>query len=310
MPIFSWMVNFYRDAVIRKLDAFFNQKRFRGNGYILKLLKALKRKPSANMIVQSKYGFKLKIDPVLDKGVERSIYETGTYEEGTLWILSKIINKNDIVIDAGANIGLMTLFFAYTLKAKKVFSFEPMPTTYQLLLDNLRLNKVNNVETFALALSDKTTTGKIYPNLAINRGAASLNKSKADEEGIPIEIKRLDQVESILEQPTISFCKIDVEGSEFLLLKGSEFLFNQEIKPSLCLEFSKDVNSNNSTDAIYSLLVDTYSYLLFKSIRGKAIKSSLKQIKSMDDLPIHDNIYCFDKIVFDKLPQELFEEKI
>ena len=91
---------------------------------------------------------------------------------------------------------------------------------------------------------------------------------------------------------------------------GSEFLFNQEIKPSLCLEFSKDVNSNNSTDAIYSLLVDTYSYLLFKSIRGKAIKSSLKQIKSMDDLPIHDNIYCFDKIVFDKLPQELFEEKI
>ena len=260
------------------------------------------------MVVRTKYGFKLLIDPIFDKGVERSIYETGSYEEGALWIMSKILSKNNIVIDAGANIGLMTLFFSKTIRVKKVYSFEPVPQTFKILKDNIRINKVSNVEVFEMALSNQEQERNIYLNSNINRGAASLNDKEVESIGIPIKVKRLDQLEPILKLDNIDFCKIDVEGSELNLLQGADFLFKQEVKPSLCVEYSRDVESNNTINELYDFLIDK-EYVLFKSKQGKATISTLIPIRSKNDLPFHDNIYAFDQKTLIQLPEELFDNQ-
>ena len=300
------MLSYYRDAFARRLELYFKTKRFTGNGYILKFLKLLKSKPSPNMLVRTNYGFKLYIDPILDKGVERSIYNTGSYEDGSLWIMSRILTKNDIVIDAGANIGLMTLFFSKTLGVKKVFSFEPVPDTFKILEKNIKINRVNNVEAYQLALSNKKNKQLIYLNLNINRGAASLNIRESGSKGIEINVSSLNQLAANCKFGKIDFCKIDVEGTELKLLQGSEFLFKQEIKPSLCIEYSREVESNDSVSELYDFLKER-DYILFKSKKGKAIKSQLIRIGSKVDLPIHDNIYAFDSKTLEKLPEDLFE---
>ena len=299
------MLSYYRDAFARRLEFYFITKKFTGNGYILKFLRLLKSKPSSNMLVRTNYGFKLYIDPILDKGVERSIYNTGSYEDGALWVMSKILGKNDMVIDAGANIGLMTLFFSKTLGVKKVFSFEPVPETFKILEKNIKINKVSNVEAYPLALSNKEDKHLIYLNLNINRGAASLNNRGSGSTGIEVNVSSLNQLDSIRKFGKIDFCKIDVEGSELKLLQGSEFLFKQEIKPSLCIEYSRDVESNNSVSELYDFLMER-EYILFKSKKGKAIKSPLIRINSKGDLPFHDNIYAFDSKILRKLPDDLF----
>jgi len=58
----------------------------------------------------------------------------GIYEEFETQMLKKIINKEETVVDIGANIGYYTLIFAKLVGDKgKVFAFEPEPNNFELL---------------------------------------------------------------------------------------------------------------------------------------------------------------------------------
>jgi len=52
--------------------------------------------------------------------------------------------KNKIVIDAGANVGIFSLY-ASMLGAKKVYAFEPVKETYDILVKNIKMNKENKI---------------------------------------------------------------------------------------------------------------------------------------------------------------------
>lgn len=76
-----------------------------------------------------------------------------------------------IIIDAGANIGMFTLYMIERLAGRrpKVFAFEPIPTTFAALAANIRARYVEaNVRLFNYGLSDRSGTASFffYPNLA------------------------------------------------------------------------------------------------------------------------------------------------
>lgn len=70
-------------------------------------------------------------------------------------------DKEVIVFDIGANVGLATLFFSKKENVKQVFSFEPVEDTYTQAKKNFQLNPVDNqkivVNNFGLAEEDKET---------------------------------------------------------------------------------------------------------------------------------------------------------
>jgi len=69
------------------------------------------------------------------------------------YLVNQFIKKNDIVIDAGANIGFFSLFAAF--KEAKVFAFEPVSETYNRLLENINYFKAEKeIFPFCLALGD------------------------------------------------------------------------------------------------------------------------------------------------------------
>lgn len=57
--------------------------------------------------------------------------------------LAKIANKKEIVIDMFAGIGYFSLPIAK--KVKKVYAIEINPVSYHYLLENIKLNKLNNI---------------------------------------------------------------------------------------------------------------------------------------------------------------------
>ena len=110
-------------------------------------------KPVGPLILKTRYGFYLMIDPVKDNGVERSIYYTGTYEKGTLFIIGNILSEGDTFVDVGANIRLMSLFATSIVKdTGKIIAFEPNPETMRILKSNIELNNASNIETSYYAL--------------------------------------------------------------------------------------------------------------------------------------------------------------
>lgn len=291
---------------IHRVERVLAKYKFKGKKYLIKFLGVLTPKMKDNIIVKTIYGFKLKISPIFDKGIERSIFNRGVYEEGTLWCFKKILKKNYTVIDAGANIGLTSIFAGKLIGENgSVYAFEPMPKTYDILCYNIKLNKLKNINAINCGLSDFEGNAKIFDNLHINRGAASLFSDKK-ENGIVVKINTLDTKVEEYKIPDIDFMKIDIEGSEYPMLKGCQNIFRSNKKPMICLEFSRDVKSNYKPELIYDFLKDTHKYRIFKQLKGKEIQSPLIEICNKMELPNHDNLYCFMPYHIKQLPKDLF----
>jgi tRNA wybutosine-synthesizing protein 2 len=58
--------------------------------------------------------------------------------------ISKLVNKNEVVVDMFAGLGYFSLGIAKTSKPKTVYSIEINPITYSYLKKNIELNKVEN----------------------------------------------------------------------------------------------------------------------------------------------------------------------
>lgn len=287
---------------------FLENRSFFGRKYLNAILVRLKPKINDGIIVYTKLKFKLKIYPIYDRGIERTIYHKGIYEQGTLSCFEKIIKKGNVIFDIGANIGLMSVYASIlTGKNGRVYSFEPHPRTFQILNENIRINKLSNVKTFKLALSNQVREGFIYENLAINRGAASLNSNITNNEGISVQISTLDAFCDKYQIDQIDVLKLDIEGEEYKMLQGSLEFFKDK-KPIICVEFSREVSSENEPEKLYKILKEELNYDLFKLDEGKEVNSSLTPVRNKSDLPIHDNLFCFQPYHYNDLPNNIFKK--
>ena len=263
--------------------------KFPGRDYlIIKLPKWFLKKPKGPTIVSTRFGFNIKVDPIFDKNIENVIYERGVYEQGTVSLVQQILSPGDTFVDVGANIGFLSLVGASTVGKKgEVLAFEPVPSTYELLVENKELNGFTQLQTFAFAIGNEAGQVKIYPEDQ-NRGGASILNVRS-EVGVNIEVKRLDD---LVLAKKIDLIKIDVEGYELEVLKGAENKIRED-KPVMIIEFSLDrENSSESMDMIH-WINGLEIYELYRLKDGKERKSKLVKIVSKTGgLPQHDNIIC------------------
>jgi FkbM family methyltransferase len=271
----------------------YNRKGFKGRFYFTELLKTLFKVPPNAFVIDTAYGFKIEIDPAHDKGVESSLFYTGTYEPGTLYVMKSLLKPGDTFIDVGANIGLMSLFAASCIgPSGKILSLEPNPNTASILRRNRELNKFSSMNIIETAIGSEEGFAKIFPNNHINRGGASLIRSGKGEQGIEIKVQTLDYFIGDLNLNPV-LVKIDVEGFELEVLKGSKSLINGPDSPALIIEYSSErATGGGETEDIFSLVKENKTYRVFRLEKSKESISNLIEIKDKSQLPNHDNIFC------------------
>ena len=246
---------------------------------------------TGKVVVETNFGFKINLDPVFDKNIENVIYERGVYELGTVTVLQDFLKQGDTFVDVGANIGWLSLVGAKKVGDKgKVLAFEPVPSTFKILNSNKDINHFNQIKLHQFALGNNEQEVTIYPETE-NRGGASILNHQSDK-GIEIEVKRLDDLQL---KSKVNVIKIDVEGFELDVLKGASDTIIKD-KPKLIIEHSIDRNNTAEQYEIYNWLVDLGIYKIYKLKNGKERKSILIEIKSKQDLPEHDNIFCIEKL--------------
>ena len=124
------------------------------------------------------------------------------------------INKNDIIIDVGAHIGLFSLLASKSCFAGKIFSYEPINENFEMLMQNIKSNKLKNIVPFNLAVSKNTSNVKLF--LDKDESAHSIfqkNTSYVTVESISLQ--------KIFDDNDINFCKIlklDCEGAEYEII--------------------------------------------------------------------------------------------
>jgi FkbM family methyltransferase len=179
-----------------------------------------------------------------------------------------IVQRGNVVIDIGANVGHFTMLFSDLTGGRgEVHAFEPIPSTFSLLSENIhRFPGYKNVYLNRVALGDKDqATNMLLPRG--DHGQASLARhsdgswSGADNEIVTIEIEmmRLDQYAQRLER--IDFVKCDVEGAELLVLRGAHLTLRR-CRPKLFLELDNRVRSFGwtTTDVLECLREIGYSH--------------------------------------------------
>ena len=163
------------------------------------------------------------------------------FEAYLLKELDNYIPKDGVILDIGANIGNHSLYWAKKKLAHKIFAFEPMLSTYQILLRNVQINHLENkVFTYNIGLSDTESNAELNTYIFSNPdikfslesiGSAALSKSDEGE----MKLQALDSLPFINELERIDFVKIDVEGFECNVLKGAEKTL-RKFKPIIFIE--------------------------------------------------------------------------
>jgi len=168
------------------------------------------------------------------------------------WIRS--FEKNSIFFDIGANIGVYSIFSAI-INSSLVYSFEPESNNFQLLMQNIITNDLNDIITpFQIGLSDKTE----LTNLNINFFSAGMSHHTVGEEALdhtslkPIKSKfkqgifstTLDEICFKWGLPLPTYIKIDVDGIEHKIISNStKVLSSPEVKSVLI-----EINENRDED--------------------------------------------------------------
>lgn len=149
--------------------------------------------------------------------------------------LLKSLNLSDfIIVDVGACKGEendTTRRFSRAFPKAEILAFEPFPESYKKLAENAK--NIGNIKTFNIALSDYTGDNKLFVTntvsssslLEINR--AELDKLSPDfsnslKTAGNFEIVKVDRLDNIISDKNIGILKIDTQGSELNVLKGSE----------------------------------------------------------------------------------------
>jgi FkbM family methyltransferase len=138
-------------------------------------------------------------------------------------------SENPIIIDIGANVGIVSFYFAKKYPNSKIFAYEPHPLNFENLLKGIKENNITNIIPFNLAVFSKSDLDvKIFLH-ENNTSASSVFRYFPTDPYV--EVKTIS-LKDIIEQNNISyidFLKIDCEGAEFDILENTELLYNGSI---------------------------------------------------------------------------------
>jgi FkbM family methyltransferase len=140
------------------------------------------------------------------------------------------LEPTDVVFDIGASVGLYTVFAASILNQGQVYAFEPDPSTYARLQENVRLNQLDNVKFIPWAVSDREGEVMLYTDGVEGFAPSIIHQERqgAPTGEVRVPACSLDIALSRGELSPPDILKVDVEGAEALCLLGCRQILNGE----------------------------------------------------------------------------------
>jgi len=193
----------------------------------------------------------------------------GEFEPEMVSLFKSLVQPTDTVLDIGANIGCTSLLFGDL--ARKVYSFEPSPTTHRWLIENVQRAKLNNVEPLNLGLGKDAGTFELTfaPN---NRSGGFVSNLTNASEGHQVEQITIAKGDDFIRERQIAkvdFIKIDVEGFEQSVIQGLAETIGRD-QPIVALELNHwclNAFQRTSVPDFFDFLRSVFPYLYAVDMR-------------------------------------------
>jgi FkbM family methyltransferase len=168
-----------------------------------------------------------------ESGMTQNIY-CGLHDFEDMAYVLHVLGPQDLFIDIGANVGSYTML-ACGVRGARGYCFEPVPSTYRRLLDNLSINNLPpRVVAMNIGLSNTDGSLSFTNNEKTENHVVS--KSEAGTQSVRVPVQRLD---TVLAGEPPSMMKIDVEGFETAILDGAEKTLSNPSLHSVLIELNE-----------------------------------------------------------------------
>jgi FkbM family methyltransferase len=159
--------------------------------------------------------------------------------------LALLSEEEGVILDLGANIGIMTYHLANRFPKNQIFAVEPIPSNYSVLLQIIQKFKLNNVKTYQLALGTSIKEVEMvlpYEGKTKMQGLSHIVDDEIKEwnEGEKL-IVQMDTVDNLFNHSKVKGIKLDVENYEFQVLKGAENILKRD-QPVIYCELWENEN--------------------------------------------------------------------
>jgi len=164
------------------------------------------------------------------------------FEDPEWRFVARYLAPGMTVLDIGAHHGFYSLLASVKVgPAGRVVAFEPSPREREKLLRNLAVNGYTNVRVEECALADAAGQQELIVVGGINTGCNSLRRPDVKEPTSPVavQVETLDSYLAAHPLPPIDFIKLDAEGAELAILKGSQKLLQQRPRPVIQCELEE-----------------------------------------------------------------------
>lgn len=214
---------------------------------------------------------------------------------GEFSFLKNYLNKIEkpVVFDIGANKGEYTKLCKNINKNVKIFCFEPHPKTFISLQENIDDNQIIFINK---ALSDKNEKLLLYDYKEENGSShaslyADVIEKTHGKESIcyEVDVTTVDNIVNKFNIKKIDLLKIDVEGNEINILKGSRESLRNDIIEAVQFEFTQI----NSTSRIF--MKDFFDILKEKYTINRLLPNELLPLKEYN--PTMHEIFGYQNIL-------------
>lgn len=217
------------------------------------------------------------------------ILNFNNYENEEMEMILSLMEKDFTFFDVGANLGWYTIKIAKSIKGARIFSFEPMPKTFALLKENLKINNIKNAQIFNLGLANENKKAKFYFHDECLANASLKNVSrKTKAKKISVQVKKLDDFVK-KNDLKIDLIKCDVEGAELFVFKGG-FVTIRDCKPIIAVEMLRKWAVGfgyNPNETIQFLKEIGYQCFTFKKKKLKEFRKMNEQTKETNFIFLH-----------------------
>jgi len=162
--------------------------------------------------------------------------------------------KDIVFLDIGANIGTYSLYYASVFNGQ-TFSFEPAYRNLDLLVKNINLNKFNDFITVIPNPIYKKVSNKHFTQ---SKNIAGLAEATYGKEFLGNILKKktkliynfktlsltIDKIFKLIDQPSQSLIKIDVDGNEIEILMGAKEFINGKDCKSIMIETREETRQD------------------------------------------------------------------